>query len=94
MGPNLWMRVLFLPRKTEVASGVTQQSPFVRIFAEIIVSLRSSSAEEVIKAHNKDVNLSTTSMPPMSDIPSDSDEEEEATEKEKGKGRGGRENKR
>lgn len=46
--PDLWMRVLFLSRKRELASGVTPELFFMPVLLMIIVSLRSSLVEEVI----------------------------------------------
>lgn len=55
---NMWeidlgTLVLFLARKHEVGSPVTPSASFVPILLAINASLKSSSLEEVIAAHNK-----------------------------------------
>lgn len=69
------MWVLFLARKRELALGVTHELSFMPVLLMIIASLRASLVEEVIKAHNihcqelRHVNLSVTSIQPMSESP-------------------------
>lgn len=46
--PDLWMWVLFLARKRELALGVTPELSFMYVLLMIIASLRFSSVEEVI----------------------------------------------
>ena len=51
--PDIWMHVLFLAQKCKRQSGITPLLFFVPILLAVIASLKNSSPEKVVAAHNK-----------------------------------------
>lgn len=51
--PDLWMCVLFLALKRKAESGIIPPLFFVHILLAVITSLKNSSPEEMVAAHNK-----------------------------------------